>query len=94
VHRIGRTGRAGSEGEAVSLVCVDERALLAGIERLLGRELPRRMLGGFEPDPSIRAEPIETGRRAAQPKGHVRKGGERHGRRSRGTRMENRRTCP
>jgi ATP-dependent RNA helicase RhlE len=93
VHRIGRTGRAGSEGEAVSLVCVDERALLAGIERLLGRELPRRMLGGFEPDPSIRAEPIETGRRAAQPKGHVRKGGERHGRRSRGTRMENRRTC-
>jgi ATP-dependent RNA helicase RhlE len=94
VHRIGRTGRAGSEGEAVSLVCVDERALLAGIERLLGRELPRRVLGGFEPDPSIRAEPIETGRRAAQPKGHVRKGGERHGRRSRGTRMENRRICP
>ncbi|MEJ2508502.1 MAG: DEAD/DEAH box helicase [Gammaproteobacteria bacterium] len=62
VHRIGRTGRAGNEGEAVSLVCVDEHQLLRGIERLLKRELPKRVIAGFEPDPSIRPEPIANGR--------------------------------
>jgi ATP-dependent RNA helicase RhlE len=61
VHRIGRTGRAGREGEAVSLVCVDELGLLAGIERLLKRELPKRVIDGFAPDPSIRPEPIPNG---------------------------------
>ena len=61
VHRIGRTGRAGREGEAVSLVCVDERQLLAGIERLLKRALPSRVVEGFAPDPSIRPEPIPNG---------------------------------
>jgi ATP-dependent RNA helicase RhlE len=63
VHRIGRTGRAGREGQAVSLVCVDERDLLRGIERLLGVSLPKETVGGFEPDPTARAEPIENGRR-------------------------------
>ena len=61
VHRIGRTGRAGREGEAVSLVCVDERGLLGGIERLLKRDLPKRVVDGFAPDPSIRPEPIPNG---------------------------------
>jgi ATP-dependent RNA helicase RhlE len=94
VHRIGRTGRAGSEGEAVSLVCVDERGLLSDIERLLGREIPRRMVNGFEPDPSIRSEPVQMGRRSAPPKARTRAGQDRHGRRSRGPKMETRRICP
>ena len=59
VHRIGRTGRAGVEGEAVSLVCIDERDFLRGIERLIKREIPSEVVPGFEPDPSIRAEPIQ-----------------------------------
>ncbi|SFZ73742.1 DEAD/DEAH box helicase [Chitinimonas taiwanensis] len=59
VHRIGRTGRAGAEGEAVSLVCVDEKKLLADIERVIKRELPREVIPGFEPDPSIKPEPIQ-----------------------------------
>ena len=62
VHRIGRTGRAGSEGMALSLVCVDETKLLKDIERLLRRPLPTQVIPGFAPDPSIKAEPILTGR--------------------------------
>ena len=62
VHRIGRTGRAGAEGDAVSLVCVDERQLLTAIERFVKRNLPRQTVAGFEPDPSIKAEPIKNGR--------------------------------
>ncbi len=66
VHRIGRTGRAGASGEAVSLVCVDEARLLRDIEKLLGRKLPTRELAGFEPDPSLRPKPISQGRIANQ----------------------------
>ena len=62
VHRIGRTGRAGSEGTAISLVCVDEHKLLADIERLLKRPIPQEVIQGYEPDPSIPAEPILNGR--------------------------------
>ena len=62
VHRIGRTGRAGNEGEARSLVCVDEHKLLKEIERLLKRDIPRNVIPGYEPDPSIKAEPIQKGR--------------------------------
>ncbi|ADP12026.1 ATP-dependent RNA helicase RhlE [Erwinia sp. Ejp617] len=62
VHRIGRTGRAAAVGEALSLVCVDEHKLLRDIERVLKREIPRMAIDGFEPDPSIKAEPIINGR--------------------------------
>ncbi len=58
VHRIGRTGRAGIEGDAISLVCVDEAPMLREIERLLGHPLERVAIPGFEPDASIRPEPI------------------------------------
>lgn len=62
VHRIGRTGRAGCEGEALSLVCVDEADYLRGIEKLINKKLPSRIVEGYEPDPSIKAEPIQRGR--------------------------------
>ncbi|EEE01143.1 DEAD/DEAH box helicase [Burkholderia multivorans] len=67
VHRIGRTGRAGATGEAVSLVCVDEKQLLRDIERLIKREIPREVIAGFEPDPNAKPEPIQQ-RRGQQPR--------------------------
>ncbi|WP_374317345.1 DEAD/DEAH box helicase [Aquabacterium sp.] len=63
VHRIGRTGRAGAEGEAVSLVCIDEEGFLADIEKLIKRQIPREVVAGFEPDPHAKPEPIQLGRR-------------------------------
>jgi ATP-dependent RNA helicase RhlE len=66
VHRIGRTGRAGAEGQAVSLVCVDEHKLLTGIEKLLKRSLPQEVVTGFEPDPHAQPEPIPNGQRRGQ----------------------------
>jgi len=62
VHRIGRTARAGQEGHAVSLVCVDENKLLVDIERLLKTKIEKKVLPGYEPDPRVRAEPIQIGR--------------------------------
>jgi len=61
VHRIGRTGRAGNEGEAVSLVCIDENEFLDNIEKLIKKDIPKVWLKGFRPDPSIKAEPINMG---------------------------------
>ena len=58
LHRIGRTGRAGIRGTAVSLVCIDEAPLLRDIERLLGGPIPSREIAGFEPNRSITAQPI------------------------------------
>jgi ATP-dependent RNA helicase RhlE len=49
VHRIGRTGRAGLEGEAISLVCNDERPFLRGIEKLIGQTIALTDVKGFEP---------------------------------------------
>jgi ATP-dependent RNA helicase RhlE len=57
VHRIGRTGRAGAIGQAISLVSIDEKQLLTGIEKLIRQVLPREMVEGFEPDVTIPAAP-------------------------------------
>ena len=62
VHRIGRTGRAGSPGEAISLVSVDENVFLRDIERLIRREIPKEIVPGFAPPAHERPEPIVLGR--------------------------------
>jgi ATP-dependent RNA helicase RhlE len=58
VHRIGRTGRAGMQGDAVSLVCIDEAELLRDIENVLRGPIPRETVPGFEVNRTLRAEPI------------------------------------
>ena len=73
VHRIGRTARAGHEGHAVSLVCVDEHKLLADIEKLLQMKISRQTVPGYEPDPRIKAEPITRGRPQRAPAGKRRR---------------------
>ncbi len=67
VHRIGRTARAGHQGHAVSLVCVDEHKLLTDIERLLQVKISKKVIPGYEPDPRIKAEPITMGRAQRSP---------------------------
>jgi len=57
VHRIGRTGRAGKEGQAISLVCIDEDEYLRDIEKLLKNKIDLIDIDGFDVDPSIKAEP-------------------------------------
>jgi ATP-dependent RNA helicase RhlE len=72
IHRIGRTGRAGATGEAISLVCIDEVDLLRGIQRMLKKAIPWTVEDGFEPDRSV--EPRPLGMRA----GHAHVGREHH----------------
>lgn len=55
VHRIGRTGRAGAGGNAISLVSADESKQLRDIERLIKRSLPRSVVAGFEPEQTLPA---------------------------------------
>jgi len=58
VHRIGRTGRAGNEGEAISLVCIDEHIFLKDIEKLIKKDITKVVIEGFEVDKSIKAKPL------------------------------------
>ena len=62
VHRIGRTGRAGATGEAVSLVCMDEEGFMMDIERFTKQQIPVQIIEGFGPEPGEKAEPIAMGR--------------------------------
>jgi len=62
VHRIGRTGRAGNSGEAVSLVCLDEEGFMMEIERFTKQEIAVQLLEGFGPAADEVAEPIAMGR--------------------------------
>ena len=66
VHRIGRTGRAGAEGEAISLVSADEAKQLAAIERLIKKTLPRHVIDDFEPVHDVPQAKI--GKKPAHPK--------------------------
>jgi ATP-dependent RNA helicase RhlE len=78
IHRIGRTGRAGIDGAAISLVCVDENSLLRDIEGLLRHKIPSEVVEGFEPDRNIRAESIRLrSAPGARPMGGGRPGGNR-----------------
>ncbi|MFV8343968.1 DEAD/DEAH box helicase [Flavobacterium sp. XS2P39] len=61
VHRIGRTGRAGASGEAISLFSPDETTFLRDIEKLVGMKLPVENIKDFEPDPNASTEPIKQG---------------------------------
>ena len=62
VHRIGRTGRAGNSGEAVSLVCLDEEGFMQEIERFTKQNIEVVRVPGFEAEPDERAEPLAMGR--------------------------------
>jgi len=97
VHRIGRTGRAGMSGEAVSLVCVDEHKLLFDIEKFIKNKIKKVEIEAFRPDPSIEAEPIQNGRGGGQKRGgggnsrnRPRSGGQKQGQKkdARGPRQE------
>ncbi len=62
VHRIGRTGRAGADGTAVNLVCLDEEGFMQDIERFTKQDIPVQVVEGFMPEPGEKAEPIAMGR--------------------------------
>jgi len=85
VHRIGRTGRAGNEGEAVSLVCIDELQYLKDIEKLTKQSIKKVVLDGFEVDPTIEAKPLSK-------RGQQRSNGSRGGSRNRGRGNRNNRS--
>ncbi|HSX13536.1 MAG TPA: DEAD/DEAH box helicase [Chlamydiales bacterium] len=70
VHRIGRTGRNGNKGQAISLVCIDEHEYLKNIERLVKHEIPKIVIPNFQPDPTIKAQPISHGRQMAPQRKH------------------------
>jgi ATP-dependent RNA helicase RhlE len=97
VHRIGRTGRAGASGEALSLVSADETSYLKNIEKLIAQKIPVEIIEGFEPDPNASTEPIKPGqnrqrnpRRNNNPKGESEGSSSRNSNRNR-SRNRNRR---
>ncbi|WP_347922362.1 DEAD/DEAH box helicase [Pontimicrobium sp. SW4] len=103
VHRIGRTGRAGASGEAVSLVCGEERGYLHDIEKLVGLKIPVEIVEGFEPDPNAPSAPPKkkqqnsrnsrgsNSRRSSSTRNDASKGGNQSGRQPKRNRNKNRR---
>jgi len=83
VHRIGRTGRAGASGEALSLVSADETSYLKAIEKLVGIKIPAEVIEGFEPDPNASTEPLKRGQQQGKnnPK-HKKKSSNNHSKRT------------
>ncbi|MBZ9778409.1 DEAD/DEAH box helicase [Psychroflexus sp. CAK8W] len=77
VHRIGRTGRAGASGLAVSLVSADETVFLKDIEKLIGNKIPMDILEGFEPDPNASTKPFNPQQRGRKPQSSSRSGNSR-----------------
>jgi len=67
IHRIGRTGRAGTKGEAISLMCHEEISLLKDIQRLLKKELPTKTLPGYEPEKKAFNKPPQNEHRHKKP---------------------------
>ncbi len=67
IHRIGRTGRAGASGEAISLVCGEETTYLRDIEKLVGLKISSEVLEGFEPDPNEPTMPKKQQQRSRKP---------------------------
>jgi len=96
VHRIGRTGRAGADGEAISLMCVDEHAFLRDIERLIRRTIRREVVPGFEPDPNEIPQKIfaQRGRGQGQRQGTGRGNGSEQSRSGRGKNTSAKRSSP
>lgn len=88
VHRIGRTGRAGSNGEALSLVSAEEKPLLKAIEKLIKQSAELEQVPGFEPDPNAPVTPLENSRGGNRGRngGGQRSGGQRSGNRNGGNR--------
>jgi ATP-dependent RNA helicase RhlE len=74
VHRIGRTGRAGASGQAVSLVSGEDRSLLTAVERLINRRIEQKIVAGFEPGTQSQA-PAQR----HEPQRHQRQEPRRHG---------------
>ncbi|MDG5492706.1 DEAD/DEAH box helicase [Psychroserpens sp. SPM9] len=70
VHRIGRTGRAGANGQALSLVSADETSYLKSIEKLIDERIEVEIVEGFEPDPNASTEPIKPGQNRQQGRGN------------------------
>jgi ATP-dependent RNA helicase RhlE len=66
IHRIGRTGRAGLTGDAISLVTIDEADLLRGVQRLLRRAIPWTVEDGFVPERGAAPRPLRGGPPAAR----------------------------
>jgi ATP-dependent RNA helicase RhlE len=73
IHRIGRTGRAGASGEAISLVCIDEVDLLRGVQRMLKHAIPWTVADGFVPDRDTEPRPLgmRSGHARVSPEHHA-----------------------